>query len=204
MLLHYCRVCRRAVCTVCQGVDHSDHPCVTLADITNELSREFLALQSVCSKNTHRLTALLDDLPAASAGAHRYVDDDVDALATALEDKRGALHADVNERAAAMCSILDAEIALCESELRQLDDARSVFDCMAVGDGIVEGELGQLISGGISYDEFWALAHRELHAPQRMLHPLNLQLPMDNLQEVCDRLAWTEQSEDNAQLVFPV
>lgn len=203
LVLRYCQSCEQAVCAVCAGVDHDGHVTRTLAELTQELARDFHRSKQRCERYVARLEEIAAGVPQSTATLHGYIDSEVDSLIAAVEARREHLHADVEERAAKMLKMLDAEIARCDAERAAIDDGRAVLDAIADSEGVVDAPAGQLILGGITYDEFWSLVDRDLSAPERMLHMLRLQLPMQNLQEVCDRLEWTEQSAAALQTVFP-
>jgi uncharacterized small protein (DUF1192 family) len=203
LVLLLCEQCSETMCAVCAGIDHGGHPTKTLADVTKEMSREYLVNLQRCERYSGTLQALLDKAPAKMDGVHAYIDAEVTALEEVLDAQREQLHADVEDRHARMAELIDAEVARCEAELQAIDDGRDVLEAIASSDGLVEAEVGQLIHGTMTYDDFWQRADCALHDPARMLHMLRLQLPMQNMQEVCDRLAWTEQSVADAPVVFP-
>uniref|UniRef100_A0A6U4X272 B box-type domain-containing protein n=1 Tax=Neobodo designis TaxID=312471 RepID=A0A6U4X272_NEODS len=202
-VLIFCQTCRQAVCSVCAGLDHDRHERRTLADITAEMSRESRAQLLRCQRAVATLKDLGERVGPSGAQVHDYIDAEVDGLIAVINAQREHLHGDVDARAAKMGGEIDDEIARCEEELRRLDDGRLVLEAMASGEGVVDAPAGQLIAGALAYDDFWEMVDCDLHAPERMRHALRLQLPVQDLQEVCEGLAWTQQSLDDARAVFP-
>ena len=203
-LVHYCNSCEAAVCPMCPAEAHDGHALRTLHHVTTDLSRKYHRLKHETAHLTAQLEKLKAEVAPQRARLHAYVDDEVAALLGVVEERRRRLHEDVASRAQRMRDMLDREAAVCEAELRAITDGHRVLNCIAAGSGTVEGEAGLLVSGKVAFDDFVRLVNPPLHDAPRMLHLLGCQLPVQDLQEMCDLLDWTQASKESAEMIFPV
>lgn len=204
LVFKYCTQCKIGICSVCEQVEHDGHLSQSLSGMTYDRLRGVKHLSTTTETVLQQLSCLLDDVGPSEAALHEYIGTELASLQTELEKKRANLHTEVNSRSSQMRALLENEIAVCEDELNSIEEGQMVLDAMAQREGTVGTPLGQLIHGHMPYDEFWSQVARPLHKPEKMLHMLGLQLPMQSLEEMCDLMTWTALSMESAPQIFPV
>jgi hypothetical protein len=133
-----------------------------------------------------------------------YSDDELASLEAVLETKRAQLLDEVQERARQMRKIVTDELMACEAELALIQKGQQVLGKLSKREGTIPGRLGQLICDKISFDEFIQEVDVPLHEAPRLQQMLELQLPTQSLQEVCDLISWTTVSVSSGAQIFPV
>lgn len=191
-LVLYCRDCEVAVCSVCCAAEHDTHHAQSLVDVTASPMRELKKRISDLEAAIAQLESMGAQTAPATSSLHAYIDDEVGGLIEVLEEQRATLHADVDSRAQRMRDMLRSEMTVCDEELRCIADGQAVLDAIAASEGLVNAPVGELIHARMSYDAFAAATDPVLHEPPKMLHLLRLQLPIQNLQEMVERLRWTD------------
>jgi hypothetical protein len=199
----YCQSCKKPICAVCCAIDHSGHNLIALTD----LMVEYLgSLNDDISKNeaaVQTLINLANDVGPSTTVLDQYIDRELNSMNSTLEAKRRSLHTEVDNRALEARRQLQDELAWVERELHTLTTGAAVLDCLSKRHGVVEDDLGGLISEAMSFDEFMGHVDAPLHDPPRMLEMLGLQLPTQSLQEVCDLISWTNMTAEPTRQIFP-
>lgn len=204
VVARYCRDCRVPICVVCSEIDHAGHSIVGLTELKVELEGDLSDQLSQQMSILTQLERLLGEVAPQTSQLHQYTDRELDTVERTLEDKRRALHNEVNERAIEARRQMTEELRLVEHELAQLQSGAQVLDALSKRQGVVDGKLGGLICEKLTFDEFMGVVDAPPHDPPRMLEMLALQLPTQNLQEMCDLISWTNITVEPTQQVFPM
>ncbi|CUG87377.1 zinc finger protein, putative [Bodo saltans] len=199
----YCQQCKRPICAVCCAIDHSGHTVMALTDLMVECLG---SLNEDIAKNeaaVQTLINLANEVGPSTTMLDQYIDRELNSMDSTLEAKRRSLHTEVDQRAQEARRQLQEELAWVERELHTLTTGAAVLDCLSKRHGVVEDDLGGLISEAMSFDEFMSHVDAPLHDPPRMLEMLGLQLPTQSLQEVCDLISWTNITAEPTRQIFP-
>ena len=199
----FCSDCQKTVCDVCFPLYHDRHAHRYLSDVAADSRRTLKPMMRETTSVTQRLNFLLNDVQPSEEQLHKYVDEEIAQLEAALQAKRNDLHADATNRANQMRAMIQAEMDLCRQELKTIEDGQAVLKALSQGEGLVDCELGDLILGHMTYNQFKEAIHKPLHEPKKMLTLQGLQLPVQDLQLVCDLVDWTPASVNTAPQVFP-
>lgn len=186
---------------MCCELRHEGHGICELSDLAafhhTKIRGDMLQNESL----QDTLSALISSVPSQIADLHTYIDGELEQLEQVVGEKRVALQLEVNERHYAMKESLEKEMELCRTELEALKRGQLVFETMAKREGIVPG--GQLIQGQMTYSQFISEVDVDIHEPEKMLHMLHLQLPVQSLQELCELMSWTSLSLASLPQCFP-
>lgn len=199
----YCQSCKHPICTVCAAIEHSGHDIIALTELMVLCMGGLSDDISANEKAAQTLICLANDVGPSTNALDQYIDRELNAMDSTLEAKRRSLHAEVDQRALEARRQLQEELSRVEAELHTLTTGASVLDCLSKRHGIVEDDLGGLISEAMTFDEFMARVDAPLHEPPRMLEMLGLQLPTQSLQEVCDLISWTNITAEPTRQIFP-
>lgn len=199
----FCRDCNEVMCVVCTAIRHEGHTVLGLTDLMVELQGDIKAVISKDRQTRVEVDDLITSVPATCQQLHDYIDRELNCVEETLEEKRAALHQEVEDRTNEAKRQLLKELAWVGKELNTLQTGAHVLEALSKRDGIVEGRLGGLITEKISFDEFMAEVDAPLHEPPRMLEMLALQLPTQSLQEMCDLITWTNISQEPTAQIFP-
>ena len=193
-LKYFCAYDRSLICEQCTREKYAGKGLVSLASHCSSeiqrLSEKEGELQRLV-KSAHELAIAL---PCEKDSLHRHVDDEIDSLVSALNERRTSLHADIDNRKQIEIAAIEKEIAICEGERRTLDTAHLVLEGLARGDPTVvpvSDPMGGILRQTSTYDEFWSSADIRLHRPMGIHTWLRLLLPVEELHKSADRLDWS-------------
>ena len=203
-IVAYCKDCAAGICAMCQVVEHAGHRMQSLSDATRASTRQLKRMSHRSDVVRSQLDDLVKQVDPQLKELHKYIDEELESLESVLEAKRSQLLDEVQDRAVEMRRIVLDELMACEAELAVIQKGQQVLGRMSRGEGTIPGRLGQLICDKLSYDDFVAEVDVQLHEPPRLQQKLELQLPTQSLQEVCDLITWTSVSVAAGAQIFPV
>ena len=203
-IVAYCKDCAAGICAMCQVVEHAGHKMLSLSDATRASTRQLKRMSQRSDVVRAQLDDLVKQVEPQLKELHKYIDEELASLEGVLESKRAQLLDEVKDRATQMRNIVLDELMLCETELAVIQKGQQILGKMSRGEGTIPGRLGQLICDKLSYDDFIAEVDVHLHEAPRLQQMLELQLPTQSLQEVCDLITWTSVSVASGAQIFPV
>jgi hypothetical protein len=203
-IVAYCKDCAAGICAMCQVVEHATHRMLSLSDATRSSTRQLKHMSQRSDIVRAQLDGLIQKVEPLQKELDMYINDELASLEEVLEAKRAQLIGEVQERAKQMRKIVMDELLACEAELAVIQKGQQVLGKMSRREGTIPGRLGQLICDKLSYDDFTTEVDVHLHEPPRLQQMLELQLPTQSLQEVCDLITWTTVSVSSGAQIFPV
>jgi hypothetical protein len=202
-LVSYCTECTSAVCCVCAAVHHEGHELRYLYDVLAESRRSLLPALTETENTTTKLVNLIEGVAGKEALLHAYVDAEIDQLKDVVEKKRESLHADAHRRSTDFRQQIQSQLEDCDEDLRVVDEAQAVLKALANGEGLVNNSLSGLLLGRMRFEDFKAAIHKELHVPQVIMSQQQLELPVQNLQLMCEMVDWSAAATATAPQLFP-
>jgi hypothetical protein len=205
-VVKYCTRCSTAVCPVC--IDSAEHDTHQFEIVSlNDLSSQKNATSKQKWERTDALIAELDrlitDVPILQQQLHRRVDEELDDVIRAIDQREAALLADVDRRTENFQQTLVAEIERCEKELAAVQDIQHTLTLMAERGGDTNGEGANLLRSKISYRQYLEKCDAPLSQPKPLYHPLKLLLNTETLVDQCSSINWTENSLASCPQIYP-
>eukprot|EP01063_Lacrimia_lanifica_P009488 TRINITY_DN16496_c0_g1_i1.p1 TRINITY_DN16496_c0_g1~~TRINITY_DN16496_c0_g1_i1.p1 ORF type:complete len:1026 (+),score=423.86 TRINITY_DN16496_c0_g1_i1:108-3185(+) len=205
-LRYYCPENKAIICSQCTNEKYSGKAVTLLTHhCATEINR-FARKEDELKMLVRAAGDLAKKVPVDKSALHKHVDDEIDMLISALNERRDLLHKDINRRQETETTTIKEEMKVCLQEKTTLDESFLVLEGLATGNTRVlplDNPLGGVLRQQAAFTEFWERATAKLHQPMGIPTLLKLLLPAEELMKNAERLDWSVPKQYLSNRMYP-